>query len=101
MSFRYYCLFLSLILSVAGTSLEKNSLIQARVLDVSKIDQLVDLSLKPEFINKSNEDGSKLQTHKKVCLEIIVCVEIGSFIIPFLCNWEFSSNVYQFMCNRI
>ncbi|XP_051148647.1 rRNA biogenesis protein RRP5 [Andrographis paniculata] len=50
---------------MVGTSLETNSVIRAAVLDISKIERLVDLSLKPEFLIRSNEDGSALKTLKK------------------------------------
>ncbi|KAL0346327.1 UNVERIFIED_CONTAM: rRNA biogenesis protein RRP5, partial [Sesamum radiatum] len=50
---------------LAGTSVESNSVVRAAVLDVSKIERLVDLSLKPEFINRSQEESSTVQTPKK------------------------------------
>ncbi|KAL0428653.1 UNVERIFIED_CONTAM: rRNA biogenesis protein RRP5 [Sesamum latifolium] len=50
---------------LAGTSVESNSVVRAAVLDVSKIERLVDLSLKPEFINRSKEESSTVQTPKK------------------------------------
>ena len=54
------------IFSVGGLTLETGSIVQAAVLDVAKAERLVDLSLKPEFIEKSREESSKGQTHKKV-----------------------------------
>jgi rRNA biogenesis protein RRP5 len=39
--------------AVAGNTLERGSVIRASVLDVSKIERLVDLSLKLEFVDKS------------------------------------------------
>ncbi|KAL0334258.1 UNVERIFIED_CONTAM: rRNA biogenesis protein RRP5, partial [Sesamum angustifolium] len=50
---------------LAGTNVESNSVVRAAVLDVSKIERLVDLSLKPEFINRSKEESSTVQTPKK------------------------------------
>ncbi|KAL7134052.1 hypothetical protein ABFS83_11G001300 [Erythranthe nasuta] len=50
---------------LAGTSMKKNSAIQAAVLDVSKIDRVVDLSLKPEFINRSKKESSTIKALKK------------------------------------
>ncbi|GKV41870.1 hypothetical protein SLEP1_g49347 [Rubroshorea leprosula] len=50
---------------LVGTTLETGSVIQAAVLDVSKSERLVDLSLKPEFVDKSKEKSSKSKTHKK------------------------------------
>lgn len=54
---------------MAETTLEKNAIVRAAVLDVSKIERLVDLSLKPEFINRKEEDSSTLKSLKKVWLE--------------------------------
>ncbi|KAL2326887.1 hypothetical protein Fmac_020314 [Flemingia macrophylla] len=42
---------------LAGASLEAGSVVEALVLDVAKTERLVDLSLKPEFINKSKESS--------------------------------------------
>ncbi|PPD84400.1 hypothetical protein GOBAR_DD18640 [Gossypium barbadense] len=50
---------------LGGLSLETGSVVQAAVLDVDKAERLVDLSLKPEFVEKSQEGSSKSQTHKK------------------------------------
>ncbi|KAK4432202.1 rRNA biogenesis protein RRP5 [Sesamum alatum] len=50
---------------LAGTNVESNSVVRAAVLDVSKIERLVDLSLKQEFVNRSKEESSTLQTPKK------------------------------------
>ncbi|KAL6509107.1 hypothetical protein OROGR_023214 [Orobanche gracilis] len=50
---------------VAGTIMESNSVIQAAVLDVSKIERLVDLSLKPEFINRAKKESSHSTTLTK------------------------------------
>ncbi|KAH6781199.1 RIBOSOMAL RNA PROCESSING 5 [Perilla frutescens var. hirtella] len=50
---------------LAETSVEKNSVVRAAVLDVSKIERLVDLSLKPEFINRTKEESSTSKTLKK------------------------------------
>lgn len=54
--------------AVAGTTVENNLVVRAAVLDVSKIERLVDLSLKPEFINNSKVEISTVKTLKKVCL---------------------------------
>ncbi|KAL2480440.1 RNA binding [Abeliophyllum distichum] len=50
---------------LAGTTLERGSIIRASVLDVSKIERLVDLSLKPEFFDRSKGEISTVLTHKK------------------------------------
>lgn len=52
--------------SVGGLTLETGSIVQAAVLDVAKAERLVDLSLKPEFVDKSQEESSKGQIQKKV-----------------------------------
>ncbi|XP_062112321.1 rRNA biogenesis protein RRP5 isoform X2 [Humulus lupulus] len=50
---------------LAGTKVETGSIVQATVLDVSKLEHLVDLSLNKEFIAKSREGSSHSQSHKK------------------------------------
>lgn len=50
---------------LGGVDLEKGSTVQAAVLDVSKSERLVDLSLKPEFVVKSKVKSSKKESHKK------------------------------------
>ncbi|KAL6563943.1 hypothetical protein OROHE_005183 [Orobanche hederae] len=50
---------------LAGTIMESNSVIRAAVLDVSKIERLVDLSLKPEFINRAKKESSRSKELKK------------------------------------
>ncbi|KAF7804182.1 rRNA biogenesis protein RRP5 [Senna tora] len=50
---------------LAGTTLERGSVVKALVLDVAKAEHLVDLSLRPEFINGSEEGGSTSHANKK------------------------------------
>lgn len=50
---------------LAGTTVENNSAIRALVIDVSKIERLVDLTLKPEFLNSPKEDSFISKTVKK------------------------------------
>ncbi|XP_041997837.1 rRNA biogenesis protein RRP5-like isoform X2 [Salvia splendens] len=50
---------------LAETTLEKHSVVRAAVLDVSRVERLVDLSLKPELINKTKEESSASKTLKK------------------------------------
>ncbi|KAJ0242497.1 S1 domain-containing protein [Hirschfeldia incana] len=50
---------------LGGTSLEDGSAVQAVVLDISRAERLVDLSLKPELINSSTKDVSNSQSKKK------------------------------------
>lgn len=50
---------------LAGTIVETGSIIQAVVLDVAKAEHLVDLSLKPEFVNNLKQESSKSQTRTK------------------------------------
>ncbi|PNY04593.1 protein RRP5, partial [Trifolium pratense] len=50
---------------LGGTVLEKGSVVEAFVLDVAKTEKLVDLSLKPEFMNISREKSSTRHTKKK------------------------------------
>ncbi|EEF30787.1 programmed cell death protein, putative [Ricinus communis] len=50
---------------LGGTTVETGSTIRAAVLDVAKTEHLVDLSLKPEFLDKCTDEKSNSQTHKK------------------------------------
>ena len=50
-----------------GTTAERGSPVQAVVLDVAKTEHLVDLSLKPEFLDRHREDSSNSQVGKKKC----------------------------------
>ena len=50
-----------------GTTVEKDSTVQVVVLDVAKTEHLVDLSLKPEFLDRHREDSSNSQVGKKKC----------------------------------
>ena len=52
---------------MAGTVLESGSVVEALVLDVAKAERLVDLTLKPEFFNSSQE-SSISRTNKKVSI---------------------------------
>ncbi|KAI5396242.1 hypothetical protein KIW84_062447 [Lathyrus oleraceus] len=51
---------------LGGTVVEKGSLVEAFVLDFAKAERLVDLTLKPEFIDISRERSSMSHTKKKV-----------------------------------
>ncbi|XVE75785.1 hypothetical protein DITRI_Ditri12bG0120500 [Diplodiscus trichospermus] len=50
---------------LGGITLETGSIVQLAVLDVANAERLVDLSLKPEFVEKFQEESSKGQSHKK------------------------------------
>ncbi|KAF8085254.1 hypothetical protein N665_0674s0019 [Sinapis alba] len=50
---------------LGGTSLENGSVVQAVVLDISRAERLVDLSLKPELINTSAKEVSSSQSKRK------------------------------------
>ncbi|XP_004514152.1 rRNA biogenesis protein RRP5 [Cicer arietinum] len=50
---------------LGGTVVEKGSVVEAFVLDVARAERLVDLTLKPEFINRSGERSSITHTKKK------------------------------------
>ena len=52
---------------VSGRLMKKGSLVKALVLDVSLPDNLVDLSLKSELLNKIDGKASATQPSKKVC----------------------------------
>lgn len=53
---------------MGGISLKTGSTIQAAVLDVAKIERLVELSVKPAFVDKLREETSSMETNKKVGL---------------------------------
>ncbi|PHU22743.1 hypothetical protein BC332_07850 [Capsicum chinense] len=53
---------------LSGIPVETGSSIRTAVLDVSKIECLVDLSLKPAFVNKSKKETTNSQTQKVVSL---------------------------------
>lgn len=46
--------------------MERGSVVEALVLDVARAERLVDLTLKPELINRSRERSSMSHTKKKV-----------------------------------
>ncbi|XP_059646446.1 rRNA biogenesis protein RRP5 [Cornus florida] len=50
---------------LAGNTVEIGSTVHAAVLDVTKIERIIDLSLKPVFIDTSKGKSSDIQTHKK------------------------------------
>ncbi|XP_073045795.1 rRNA biogenesis protein RRP5 [Primulina eburnea] len=50
---------------LAGTTVENNSTIRAVVIDVSKIERLVDLTLKPEFLDTPKEESCIMKIGKK------------------------------------
>ncbi|PSS36280.1 RRNA biogenesis protein [Actinidia chinensis var. chinensis] len=50
---------------LGGIGLETGSIIRAAILDVAKIECLVDLSLKPSFVDRLNEESSNIETNKK------------------------------------
>ncbi|RVX09623.1 rRNA biogenesis protein RRP5 [Vitis vinifera] len=52
---------------------ERGSTVQAVVLDVAKTERLVDLSLKPEFLDRHKEDSSNSQAGKKI-LSLAFCM---------------------------
>ncbi|KAF8403960.1 hypothetical protein HHK36_012067 [Tetracentron sinense] len=68
---------------LGGTIMETGSVIRAMVLDISKAERLVDLSLKPEFAHKFNEEGSHSRISKKwasnlssfICFSVVATIE--------------------------
>ncbi|KAK2985370.1 hypothetical protein RJ640_029327 [Escallonia rubra] len=62
---------------LGGITVKAGSKVRAAVLDIARMERLVDLSLKPEFVHRSTEEGSSVQTHKKVYL---------SSLAPFTCS---------------
>lgn len=58
---------LTLPFSVGGINVESGTTVQATVLDVSRLDHLVELSLKSEFVNRPKDEGSD-KSPKKVLI---------------------------------
>ncbi|KAK3020344.1 hypothetical protein RJ639_045328 [Escallonia herrerae] len=50
---------------LGGITVEAGSKVRAAVLDIARMERLVDLSLKPEFVHRSTEGDPSVQTHKK------------------------------------
>ncbi|WOG99939.1 hypothetical protein DCAR_0519295 [Daucus carota subsp. sativus] len=50
---------------LGGHSVEIGSIVKAVVLDISKMERLVDVSLKPDFVNRLKESTSSLKSQKK------------------------------------
>lgn len=50
---------------LGGITLKTGSTIRAVVLDVAKIERLIELSLKPAFVNKLKKETSSVETNKK------------------------------------
>lgn len=58
---------LTLPFSVGGINVESGTTVQATVLDVSRLDHLVELSLKSEFVYRPKDEGSD-KAPKKVLI---------------------------------
>ena len=54
--------------AVGGITVETGSIVRAVVLDVAKIEHLVDLSLRAAFVDILREETSKVDINKKVCV---------------------------------
>ncbi|GMH18742.1 hypothetical protein Nepgr_020583 [Nepenthes gracilis] len=50
---------------LGGMTIDAGFTVQAVVLDIAKAERLVDLSLKPEFVNRNGEDISRIPASKK------------------------------------
>lgn len=51
---------------MGGQSAETGSIVKAVVLDVAKMERLVELSLKPDFVNRLEPGTSSIKSQKKV-----------------------------------
>ncbi|KAM3248493.1 hypothetical protein P3L10_010262 [Capsicum annuum] len=65
---------------LSGIPVETGSSIRTAVLDVSKIECLVDLSLKPAFVNKSKKETTNSQTQKKCKRETLGELEVNQTV---------------------
>lgn len=83
--------------AVGGSTVEIGSVIRAVVLDVAKAERLVDLSLRPELIDKSKEQSSSKNSQKKV--------KLVNFEHPLkndmFCVLSFPLLVQTFVINRV
>lgn len=68
---------------VGGTSLENGSVVQALVLDISRAERLVDLSLRPELINSSAKEVSNSQSKKVSFHKIYSGPSFALFVFSF------------------
>ncbi|KAJ8544824.1 hypothetical protein K7X08_017407 [Anisodus acutangulus] len=65
---------------LSGIPVETGSSIRTAVLDVSKIERLVDLSLKPAFVNKSKKEITNNQAQKKRKREALGELEVNQTV---------------------
>ncbi|KAL3341525.1 hypothetical protein AABB24_025863 [Solanum stoloniferum] len=65
---------------LSGLPVETGSSICAAVLDVSRIERLVDLSLKPAFVNKSKKETTNSQAQKKRKRETLGELEVNQTV---------------------
>ncbi|KAM3246622.1 rRNA biogeneis protein RRP5 [Capsicum annuum] len=65
---------------LSGIPVETGSSIRTAVLDISKIERLVDLSLKPVFVNKSKKETTNSQTQKKRKREMLGELEVNQTV---------------------
>lgn len=56
--------------------MEIGSIVKAVVLDISKMERLVDVSLKPDFVNRLKESTSSLKSQKKVFSKLLTIVTL-------------------------
>ncbi|XP_010317858.1 rRNA biogenesis protein RRP5 [Solanum lycopersicum] len=65
---------------LSGLPVETGSSIRTAVLDVSRIERLVDLSLKPAFVNKSKKETTNGQAQKKRKMETLEELEVNQTV---------------------
>lgn len=65
---------------LSGLPVETDSSIRTAVLDVSRIERLVDLSLKPAFVNKSKKETTNSQAQKKRKRETLGELEVNQTV---------------------
>ncbi|KAF3619368.1 putative Alpha/beta-Hydrolases superfamily protein [Capsicum annuum] len=70
---------------LSGIPVETGSSIRTAVLDVSKIERLVDLSLKPVFVDKSKKETTNSQTQKKRKREMLGELEVNQTVNVVAC----------------
>lgn len=84
-----FCYRCNVILAVGGTIAETGSLVRAVVLDVASSERLVDLSLKPEFLDESRGESLKSKSHKKVKFYALYLGALNHFDCVVSCRYYF------------
>ena len=61
-----------------GDPVEVGKLVQARVLDIVKLDGIVDLTLRPELLQVSKQDTTKNKKEKSKKVWLLPCFKLSA-----------------------